>query len=232
MTENRIAGNIKKRNNPSEANKFHDILVTHSASQGSIPMGFGLPAARPGAAKQGASRQVSRGNQMTRSSIFQGSVGMQKDAQVGQGANVLMQGNSHTSEGTSFHKGVDQSKEIHTALKMMANSTNTFSIFDNNSFDTKGLQVNKLSSGTKNPILSSFKNQASPTGNFVLLKEQNDEAHKAGSVNEALNRQAVLANKMQMAEDSQHRISEVRKSDELSLKTINQNLNESQRGEN
>lgn len=32
MTENRIAGNIKKRNNPGEENKFHDILVTHSAS--------------------------------------------------------------------------------------------------------------------------------------------------------------------------------------------------------
>ena len=103
----------------------------------------------------------------------------------------------------------------------MANSTNTFSIFDNNSFDTKGLQINKLSSATKNPILSSFKNHGSPSSNFVILKEQSDEAHKAGSVNEALNRQAVLANKMQAAQDSQHRISEVRKSDELSLKTIN-----------
>ena len=36
MTENRIARNIKKRNTPSEGNKFHDILVSHSASQGSI----------------------------------------------------------------------------------------------------------------------------------------------------------------------------------------------------
>jgi hypothetical protein len=34
------------------------------------------------------------------------------------------------------------------------------------------------------------------------------------------------------AQDSRHRITEVRKSDELSLKTINQNLNDSQRGEN
>jgi hypothetical protein len=195
MTENRIARNIKKRNIPTEANKFHDILVTHSASQGSIQMSFGRQPARAGTANHGALRQVSRGNQMTRSSLFQGSVGMQKDAQVGQGTNVLIQGNSHISEGTSFHKGVDQSnhfsnngKEIHTALKMMANSTNTFSIFDNNSFDTKGLQINKLSSATKNPILSSFKNQGSPSSNFVILKEQNDEAQKAGSANEALNR--------------------------------------------
>lgn len=61
---------------------------------------------------------------------------------------------------------------------MMANSTNTFSIFDNNSFDTKGLQINKLSSATKNPILSSFKhqNRGSPSSNFVILKEQSDEA--------------------------------------------------------
>ena len=90
MTENRIAGNIKKRNCPVEANKFHDILVTHSASQGNISMGFGRQPARAGTAHLGASRQVSRGNQMTRSSLFQGSVGHQKDAQVGHGANVLI----------------------------------------------------------------------------------------------------------------------------------------------
>jgi hypothetical protein len=59
-----------------------------------------------------------------------------------------------------------------------------------------------LSSGPKNPILSSFKNQASPSSNLLLLKETNDEAQKSGSVNEALNRQAVLTNKMQIAEDS------------------------------
>jgi hypothetical protein len=70
----------------------------------------------------------------------------------------------------------------------MAHSTNTFSIFDNNSFDTKGLHINKLSSATKNPILSSFKNHGSPSSNFVILKEQSGEGQKAGSVNEALNR--------------------------------------------
>jgi hypothetical protein len=53
-------------------------------------MGFGRLAARAGTANLGASRQVSRGNQMTRSSLFQGSVGNQRDAQVGQGANVLI----------------------------------------------------------------------------------------------------------------------------------------------
>tara|TARA_B110000285_G_scaffold228252_1_gene290949 strand:+ start:2330 stop:2503 length:174 start_codon:yes stop_codon:yes gene_type:complete len=56
MTENRIARNIKKRNEPTEANKFHDILVTHSASQGSIAMGFGRQPARAGTTNLGASR--------------------------------------------------------------------------------------------------------------------------------------------------------------------------------
>ena len=225
MTENRIAQNIKKRNTPAEGNKFHDILVSHSASHGSIQMGFGVQPGRNALANPVSYASVSRGNQITRSSLLQ-----QKDAQVGQGVHALFQGNSQISEGANYQRGAEQSKEVHTALKMLANSTNTFSIFDQNSFDTKalGLQLNKFSSVAKDPATGNLKNQTSPSSKFVILKEQNGDSQKPGSANEALNRQAAFENKMV---DSQHRISEVRKSDELSLKTINQNVNESQRGE-
>ena len=133
MTYLRISDNIMKHNNPNGKAVFNDVLVSNYASQGAMDLHTDL-----------SLRNMTSACNQTGSGLGQPLI-YQRDAQIGQSNNFLVQ--SYASDSKPTHADGFQTKV--NGMNPVG-SANTFSIFDNNSFDKTGRTLHGNQASFKN----------------------------------------------------------------------------------
>lgn len=147
ITQHRIMDNIGVRNDPAEANKFKDILVSQqSVSVGNLAFGpvlLGRGVASRGLGAPSLSQQARQPRGLAGAAA--GKAAAKRDARLGMGSgpqgarSQLADAREEEVRGTG-----PRVSNVQAALQLMASSAHTFSIFDNNSFGANRVPNHRL----------------------------------------------------------------------------------------